>query len=143
MSRRDTKTASTSGKVLSPRGGSGRPKTSPKELSSPRRLVSRKELERSATELEITKKETQPKSAHAVSIGIYALAFLKSPDPTHSPLDSHSYSHLVQASGCWSTWKKIGMVDSFSHQSPLVLHICSQSRTYSHTMAQLLEARLS
>ncbi|XP_074612916.1 EF-hand calcium-binding domain-containing protein 6-like isoform X1 [Acropora palmata] len=65
-SSRDTKTASTSGKVLSPRGGSGRPKTSPKELSSPRRLVSRKELERSATELEITKKETQPKSAHAL-----------------------------------------------------------------------------
>ncbi|XP_015756747.1 PREDICTED: uncharacterized protein LOC107336203, partial [Acropora digitifera] len=65
-SSRDTKTASTSGKVLSPRGGSGRPKTSPKEVSSPRRLVSRKELERSATELEITKKETQPRSAHAL-----------------------------------------------------------------------------
>lgn len=65
-SSRETKTASTSGKVLSPRGGSGRPKTSPKEVSSPRRLVSRKELERSATELEITKKETQPRSAHAL-----------------------------------------------------------------------------
>ena len=75
VSHRETKTASASGKVLSPRGGSGRPKTSPKEASSPRRLVSRKELERSATELEITKKETQPRSAHAVSIDIYALAF--------------------------------------------------------------------
>ncbi|XP_068744261.1 EF-hand calcium-binding domain-containing protein 6-like isoform X1 [Montipora capricornis] len=61
-----SRASSSNGKVLSPRGSSCRPTTSPKEVTSPRRPASRKELERSATELEIRKKETPPRSAHAL-----------------------------------------------------------------------------
>lgn len=54
-------------KIPSPSAGSGRPATSPKELSSPRRPASRKGLERSATQTEIIKKESQARNVHLVS----------------------------------------------------------------------------
>ena len=67
VSYRENKEVSINAKVPSPPASSGRPATSPKELSSPRRPASRKGLERSATQTEIIKKESQPRSAHLVS----------------------------------------------------------------------------
>lgn len=61
-SSRENKKVSSNGKLPSPRANSNRPATSSKELNSLRRPASRKELERSATQPEITKKESQPRS---------------------------------------------------------------------------------
>ena len=76
---RENKEVSSNVKIPSPRLGSGRPTTSPKETSSPRRPASRKGLERSATQPEITKKESPRRSAHVVSIATFSC--IVSPPP--------------------------------------------------------------
>ncbi|KAJ7337902.1 hypothetical protein OS493_008061 [Desmophyllum pertusum] len=63
-SSRENKEITINVKIPSPSAGIGRPATSPKELSSPRRPASRKGLERSATQTEIIKKESQPRNVH-------------------------------------------------------------------------------
>ena len=67
FSCRENKDFAINVKIPSPSAGSGRPATSPKELSSPRRPASRKGLERSATQTEIIKKESQARNVHLVS----------------------------------------------------------------------------
>lgn len=72
-SPRENKEVSFNAKVPSTPASNGRPATSPKEVSSPRRPASRKELERSATQTEIIKKESQPRSVHLLFASIREL----------------------------------------------------------------------
>lgn len=67
--RRENRNDASNVKMTSPPRVNSRPATSPKELSSPRRPTSRKELERGATQPEIIK--SPPRSANAVSTRVY------------------------------------------------------------------------
>lgn len=72
-SPRENKEVSFNANVPSPPAGYDRPATSPKEVSSPRRPASRKGLERSATQTDIIKKESQPRSVHLLFASIREL----------------------------------------------------------------------